>query len=186
MQQVLTLEELSLQFSKFVAEAHRLKSLYASRITLLIGLETEYITDLDLQHLETTLAASEDQVEYLVGSVHHVNGIPIDFDISTYERALGSCSGQNDRDAQEQFLLAYFEAQFKLMQRFKPEIIGHFDLCRLYCPSLRFRDYPSVWERIERNIRFGVGYGALFEINSAAFRKNWMTAYPGKDVVEVS
>jgi len=182
----LTLDELSLQFAKFVAEAHRLKSLYASGITLLVGLETEYITELDLQHLETTLAALKDKVEYLVGSVHHVNGIPIDFDMPTYERALGSFSGQNDGDPQEQFLLAYFEAQFELMERFKPEIIAHFDLCRLYCPSLRFRDYPAVWERIKRNIRFGVGYGALFEINAAAFRKNWETAYPGKDVLEVS
>ena len=42
------------------------------------------------------------------------------------------------------FFLAYFEAQYELIQRFKPEIIGHFDLCRLYDPNLRFADFPVV------------------------------------------
>lgn len=125
-----------------------------------------------------------DQVEFLVGSIHHVNNIPIDFDKPTYDRAVASCSEENE-DAQEAFLLAYFEAQYELLHQFKPEIIGHFDLCRLYCPSLRFRDYPLVWEKIQRNIRYAVGYGALFEVNAAAFRKKWDTAYPGPDAIEV-
>ena len=173
------------QFTEFIEEAHRLKSAYASRITLLVGLETEYISGLDLQRLESTLTTFGDQVEFLVGSIHHVNGIPIDFDEPTYERALASCSAENEGNAQEAFLSAYFEAQYELLQRFKPEIIGHFDLCRLFCPSLRFRDRPLVWEKIERNIRYAVDYGALFEVNAAAFRKNWNTAYPGQDVIEV-
>ena len=82
-------------------------------------------------------------------------------------------------------MLAYFEAQYELIQRFKPEVIGHFDLCRLYDPNLRFADFRVVWKMIERNIRFAVDYGALFEINTAALRKGWSSPYPAKDVVEV-
>jgi len=150
-----------------------------------VGLETEYITGLDLQRLEDTLSTFGNRLEFLVGSVHHVNGIPIDFDATTYERAVASCSIGNEGDAEATFLSAYFDAQYELIQRFKPEIIGHFDLCRLFSPSLRFSNYPSVWQRIQRNIRYAVDYGALFEINAAAFRKNWDTAYPGKDIIEV-
>lgn len=165
-------------------EANRLKSVYRSRISLLVGLETEFITDLDLQRLENTLTTFGNKLEFLVGSVHHVNGIPIDFDVASYERAVLSCSMENE-DVQEKFLSAYFDAQYEVMQRLKPEIIGHFDLCRLFRPSLRFQDYPTVWQKIQRNIRFAVQYGALFEINAAAFRKKWDTAYPGKEIVKV-
>lgn len=186
LQNKLSLDDLSKQFTDFLVEAHRLKSLYASQITLLVGLETEYITDVDLRGLENLLKDVGEPVEYLVGSIHHVNGIPIDFDLPTYENALASFPAENEQDRQEAFLLAYFDAQYQLLQRFKPEIIGHLDLCRLYKPSLRFRDYPSVCEKIERNVRYAVEYGALFEINAAAFRKHWSTAYPAEDIVEAS
>lgn len=182
----MSLDSLSTQFSDFLDEAHRLQSAYASKISILVGLETEFITELDLSNLQNLLGELGNRVEYLVGSIHHVNGIPIDFDYPTYQRALASFSKSPVEDNQEAFLLAYFDAQFELFRRFKPEIIGHFDLCRLYTPSLRLADYPRVFEKVERNIRFAVEYGALFEINAAAFRKEWTTAYPAEDVVEAS
>ncbi|KAF9476058.1 histidinol phosphate phosphatase H [Pholiota conissans] len=180
----LSLDALSEQFDKFLDEAHRLKSIYAHKISLLVGLETEYITDVDLTNLERILERWGGHIEYLVGSIHHVNGIPIDFDLPTYQQALASFTDAEEEDRQESLLSAYFDAQYELMQRFKPEIIGHFDLCRLYTPSLRFAEYPAVYEKIKRNIRYAVEYGALFEVNTAAFRKKWDTAYPAGDVVE--
>lgn len=82
---------------------------------------------------------------------------------------------------------AYFDAQLELMERFHPEVIGHFDLCRLYVPSIKFdeRGYESVWAKVGRNVRFAIDYGACFELNAAAFRKGWTTAYPGPEVLKV-
>lgn len=164
-----------------------MKSIYASKITLLVGLETEFITIADLEHLQKLLTKHENQIEYLVGSVHHVNSIPIDFDLPTFEESLRSmsCGEISANNTMEMFLSAYFDAQYELLSRFQPEIIGHFDLCRLYRPGLQFRDFPSVWQKLERNIQFAIQYGALFEINAAAFRKGWQSAYPAEDVVEV-
>lgn len=182
------------QFEDFLEEAHRLKSMYASSITLLVGLETELITSADLDHLQDLLKKHGDHIEYLVGSVHHVNGIPIDFDLPTFENALrsfeytGTQASENKEPESahmEDLLSAYFDAQYEVMLRFRPEIIGHFDLCRLYNSDVHFPDYPLVWEKIVRNVRFAVDYGALFEANAAAFRKGWQTAYPAKDVLEV-
>ena len=181
----LRVDTLSKQFDDFIVEAHRLKQLYAPQITLLVGLETEYITNTDLDGLEKLLERHGNRVEYVVGSVHHVNEIPIDFDPPTYQKALESFGIEKEDSRQEHFLLAYFDAQYELLQRFKPEVIAHFDLCRLYNPDLRFSDFPAVKKAIERNIRFAVDYGALFEINSAAFRKKWSTPYPAEDIVEV-
>jgi histidinol-phosphatase (PHP family) len=175
------------QFEDFLDEAHRLKALYADQITLLVGLETEYISDVDLEGLTSLLERVGKRVEYLVGSVHHVRTVPIDFDRPTYDKALDlfAPEASSNTGPHEPFFLEYFDAQYTLLQLFKPEIIGHFDLCRLYTPQIRLCDYPLAWQKIIRNIQYAVGYGALFEVNAAAFRKQWNTAYPGEDVFKV-
>ncbi|KAH7329740.1 Polymerase/histidinol phosphatase-like protein [Rhizoctonia solani] len=186
----LTPSDLMNTFDNFVEEAHRLKSLYADQITLLVGLETEYITTNDLDRLEILLERHGDRIEYVVGSVHHCNGIPIDFDKPTFDNAVASFSHSetvqienlHPGEAQLAFLNEYLDAQLRLMERIHPEVIGHFDLCRLYTPDLSLK---PVWERVERNVRYAVGYGAAFELNAAAFRKGWNSAYPGREIVEL-
>ncbi|KIJ62078.1 hypothetical protein HYDPIDRAFT_95056 [Hydnomerulius pinastri MD-312] len=176
------------QFTDFLDEAHRLKSTYASRITLLVGLETEFITESDLENLSALLSEHSSRIEYIVGSIHHVNSIPIDFDHALFERALHSFTDTvadiiaPGRGHMDKFLSAYFDAHYRLLERFRPEIIGHLDLCRLYNPELRFSEFPNAWEKLKRNVNFAIKYGALFEVNAAALRKGWKTSYPGEDV----
>ncbi|KAG2131033.1 Polymerase/histidinol phosphatase-like protein [Suillus clintonianus] len=175
----LSLDDLTNQFMRFLNEAHRLKEVYSPQITLLVGLETEYITDDDLNHLRKLLKDNKRRIDYIVGSVHHVSSIPIDFDRVTYEKALANFSGEEGiyilgNDQMERFLSAYFDAQHQLIRQFQPEIVGHLDLCRLYTPSLD----------LKQNIEEATRYGALFEINAAALKKEgWASPYPGKDVV---
>lgn len=188
----MALDALALQFDAFLAEAHRLKEQYTSDITLFVGLETEFITEGDLTGLETLLSKHGQRIEYLVGSVHHANTIPIDFDSATFEKALDSFPasqtvGEEGRHQRTEALLcSYFDAQYDLLTRFHPEIVGHIDLCRLYTPTLRFRDYPVVWDKLERNVRYAIDYGALFELNAAALGKGWDASYPGEDVAKAS
>ena len=120
-----------------------------------------------------------------MGSIHHVNEISFDDDVPTYRKALESFGFKKEDDRLEAFMLAYFDAQYELIQHFKREVIAHFDPCRLYNPNLRFADFPVVQKMIERNVCYAVEYGALFEINTAALRKGWQSPYPGEDVVEV-
>lgn len=141
-----------------------------------------------MDQLDDTLRLLGDKIQYLVGSVHHVNGVPIDLDIQTYQKAVDSFGSglADEHHARGEFLESYFDAQYGLLQRFHPEIVGHIDLCRLYTPELRFADYPRAFGKLRRNVKFAVDYGALFEVNAAAFKKNWKTAYPGRDILEVS
>lgn len=174
-------------------EAHRLKSAYASQITLLIGLETEFITNSDLENLSTLLSEQSGRVEYIVGSIHHVNAIPIDFDQASFERALHTSTvtdvvaemNTTENSRMDNFLSTYFDAHYRLLERFRPEIIGHLDLCRLYNPELRFSEFPNAWDKLKRNVKYAIHYGALFEVNAAALRKGWQTPYPGEDVAAV-
>ena len=142
--------------------------------------------------LQSLLDQHQSRIEYLVGSIHHVNAVPIDFDEATFRRALEAfppdlSSEMSEEDSRMSALLdSYLDSQFLLMQRFHPEIIGHLDLCRLYRPELEFRTFPGALTRLQRNIQYACGYGALFELNAAAFRKGWDSAYPGRDVLQVS
>ncbi|CUA70951.1 histidinol-phosphatase (PHP family) [Rhizoctonia solani] len=182
--------DLMATFDRYIEEAHRLKQLYADQITLLIGLETDYITTNDLSQLEALLERHGEKIEYVVGSVHHCNGIPIDFDRSTFEKAVASFADSQDiqiaelspSQVQVVFLNEYLDAQFQLMERIHPEVIGHFDLCKLYTPHLSL---GPVWDRVERNVRYAVAYGAAFELNTAAFRKGWDCAYPSREIVQL-
>jgi histidinol-phosphatase (PHP family) len=85
-----SVEGLMLQFEAFLNEAHRLRKAYASSLRLLVGLETEYISPLDIDGLSKLLNSHKGRIDYIVGSVHHVNEIPIDFDLDTYRRCLDS------------------------------------------------------------------------------------------------
>ncbi|KAG8793502.1 histidinolphosphatase [Ceratobasidium sp. 428] len=181
--------DLAHTFDLYLKEAHRLKVAYADQITLIVGLETDFITLNDLDQLEALQVHYPGQIEYVVGSVHHCNGIPIDFDEPTFEKSVTSFADSpctiNDKvptPAQISYLNAYFDAQLQLMERIHPEVIGHFDLCRLYTPNLSLR---AVWPRVERNVKYAIEYGAVFELNAAAFRKGWDSAYPGREIVEL-
>lgn len=118
-------------------------------------------------------------------------------------------TGPDDEDpkhkAHRALMRDYFDLQFKLFQKVTPPIIGHFDLIRLFSPKEYLpqltspstnlaeyeqtdcfeKEFPDVWEKIVRNVKYAAAYGALFEINSAAVRKGWPTPYPGPDVAKV-
>lgn len=179
----------------YVVEAHRLKDKYSSQITLLIGLETDYVTSLDLDKLDDKLKRYGDSIEYIIGSVHHIGTLPIDYGPELFDKAAQQIATGNTHTVTskqepilEPLISEYLDRQMEVMQRFHPEIIGHFDLFRLYYPFYRLSETetPEVWEKIKRNVEFAIGYGALFELNAAAFRKGWEQAYPGREIAEVS
>lgn len=204
--------QLEQAYSDFLTEAIRIRSIYSDKISLLIGLETDYITPLDLAKT-TELLERRKEVDYIVGSVHHVNGVSIDFDRPTWIRAVktvvegtisstmtvsptsGSVSLPQIDDTTlpstediRTFLQAYFDAQYEMLQTHQPEVIGHIDLCLLWTPeiSLKSDEMAEVWEKVVRNVEYAIEYGGLFEANAAAFRKGWKTSYPSPDILRVS
>ncbi|GAA5850716.1 hypothetical protein JCM3766R1_000184 [Sporobolomyces carnicolor] len=177
-------QDLSDTFSRYLTAANRLKDEYRDKIALLVGLETEYIDRAGLSKLEQLLETSSASIDYIVGSVHHCDELPIDFDQPRFDHVVSLQDGARERERFARLFAKYFDNQFELIDRLRPEVIGHFDLCRLYYPDTNFKEYPEVWAKIERNIELAVSYGALFELNASAFRKGWKTGYPGAEVFD--
>ena len=161
-------------------EAKRLQHKYSSAIRILVGLEIDWIRPSSRQLIESLLAKY--QFELLVGSVHHVHEIAIDYNRTMYEMAR-DISGSSDKNLFED----YFDAQLEMLKALKPPIVGHFDLIRLKSddPDGSFARWDQVWKRILRNLEFITNYGGVLELNSAALRKGMSEPYPKAEICKV-
>lgn len=201
-----TIDDLVNTFDQYYAHARRLQSEYASAalknegkkaMKILVGFESESISDqypgkiADLR--------SKYQFDLVVGSVHHVHGIPIDYDKEQWVDA-AKVSAKNakldlatasDADLTRALFNDYFDLQYQMLQTTRPTVVGHFDLIRLYAGPLYLdsvieKEWPEVWSKIRRNVRYVIEQGStLFELNSSAIRKGWDTPYPRPDIARL-
>ena len=122
------------------------------------------------------------RMDLFIGSVHHVHGIPIDYNREMYLAARDKAGG-TDQD----LFADYFDLQLDMLKRIKPPVVGHFDLIRLLSDDkdASFAANGKVWKKILRNIDYIVEYGGLIEINSAALRKGMKEPYPKAEICKV-
>ncbi|KOS21159.1 putative histidinol-phosphatase [Escovopsis weberi] len=163
----------------YLLEAQRLQTLYAPRIHILIGFEAEFIRP-SFAPLVRALAAPA-CVDYFVGSVHHVHGIPIDYDSALYAAAVAAAGGSEER-----LFEAYYDLQLEMLAALRPRIVGHFDLVRLLseAPARDVREWEGVWARVRRNLAACRDMGAWLECNSSALRKGLAEPYPCAVIAE--
>ncbi|EPX71910.1 histidinol-phosphatase [Schizosaccharomyces octosporus yFS286] len=177
----LTSDDLFHTFDEYIQTAKQLREKYADKIQILIGSETEYIRPDSIDLLRELVAKYD--LDYLVGSVHHVNAIPIDFSVELWHKALEHVGG-----CYEKLFLDYFDHQYTLLTSLQPLVVAHFDLICLYANEEAmkvFTNSSEVWKLIERNIEYVNSYGGVFEINTSAFRKGWSVAYPKPQLIKL-
>lgn len=173
-------EDLHRLFHQYVQKARSLQSKYQDQINVLVGMETEYITKESL--VEAQQLQAKYQLDYLVGSVHHIDEWPLDFSQEKYNQLLEE-KFNGDR---ESMFCRYFDQQLEMLETLKPQVVGHFDLIRIFHPTnepdpLVVSD--KARQKALRNIEYAIGYGALFEINTRAWKKHLRDAYPQRDLL---
>ncbi len=157
------------RFALYVAEARQLAREYKDRMRILVGMEGEWYPGCEKWVAELRKYHS---LDYVVGSVHHVQGVCFDFSGESYAKAAALCGGR------VQLYAAYFDAQFAMLQATRPEVVGHFDLIRLHDPNyLQTLATPEVWERVLRNLEWIRGAGAILDINARALLKGQTEPY---------
>lgn len=225
------------RFEDYLVEARACQAEWAARgLNVLVGAETEWMEDegdwwpflsrvlgeaAEGGASDPTVAAppssssssrSRSKVDFVVGSLHHVHDVPIDFDTATFDKALerynqGEAGPGQRRKAHLALATDYLEAQYRMLVAVRPEVVGHFDLFRLFDAELSLsetdgddggssssgsvskeesKEVRVVRELAWRNICFAASYGALFEINAASVRKGWKSPYPGEEILDVS
>lgn len=188
------LAALQSHYEGYLTEAQRLQSAYADRIAIIIGFEGEFIRPSFAQHVLSLRDASPRVIDYVIGSVHHVHGLPIDYDAAMYADAArqaislrSSSIDTTSAQAQEWLQCDYYDLQHDMLRALEPRVVGHFDLIRLLAadPAADPRASPAVWERVMRNLNLVKAQGGWLECNTAALRKGLAEPYPCRAIAEV-
>lgn len=165
----LTAASMKERFAHYMAEARRLQYAYAGRIEILVAFETEAVTgaiDLARQLID------QFGPDYVVGSVHHIADIPFDYSAETYQQAVTAAGGI------QALYCRYFDRQLELIQRLIPQVVGHFDLIRIFDPHYRHHlMLPAIQERIQRNLALIRQLNLILDFNVSALKKGASEPY---------
>ena len=200
------LSQLQTNFNKFMEHGQRIKLNNENNggPKIIIGTEIESCDTRHIKYANEVLAKNYDVLKFCVGSVHHINGIPLDFDQEHWDKCLASFKNKNLK----LMLISYFESQYEMLTELQPKIVGHFDLFKLLWPEnlkvnpmtgectsgelgvvITPSSYLEQWDDIKdlviRNLKYIDSYGGAIEINTSALRKGLEQPYPSLNIGEL-
>jgi histidinol-phosphatase (PHP family) len=174
----LTVAAMQARFGAYMAEARRLQRKYADRIGIFVGFETEACSGALEQAIALRRRCAPD---YVVGSLHHVDDRAIDYSPEMFQIVVAAAGGI------EALYTRYFDQQYALIERLRPEVVGHFDLIRLFDPDYpRHLAMPAVWARIRRNLELIRRLDLILDYNLAALKKGQAEPYVSRPILELA
>lgn len=162
--------------SEYFSECRRLQSKYKDKIEVLCGIERDLYSD----NVYTDL-------DYIIGSVHYLKVgtdkfIAVDMDKETQIKGVNDYFGGDYLS----FCESYFETVSTLPDVHKTDIIGHFDLVKIYNADGSLFDenceryQASAIKAVDALLRYDV----MFEVNSGAvFRGRRVDPYPSEFIL---
>ena len=169
-------DRLSRNFAAYAEESARLQAAYAGRLTLLRGFETEMLPGdrwaeqmLGLRRLYG--------FEYIVGSVHTVGDHYLDMSEEVFLAAAEAAGGL------EALVVRYYESVAELVQRLRPEVVGHLDLVRRFGEAVGLPDTARTRAAEEDALCAIREASSILDLNTAALRKGLTTPYPAPSLL---
>lgn len=163
-------------FKGYAKKAFELQKAYADRIEILVGFETEKLPPEGwLDKMQALREAYP--FDYIVGSVHDIDGRWVDYSPqATLE--LG-----DDLGGPEALRIAYFRSMTDMVERLRPDVVGHLDLVRKYeAPGFAFSQ--RAFQEIETLLEAIKAYGGVLDVNCAAWRNGYGPVYPLPQILE--
>ena len=158
-------------FEDYVDAAVALRDRHADRIEILIGFETEVLPPEDWLEKMRELRRSHPEFDYMVGSVHHVGGASIDMHPKRTAKVAEEAGGRSVLDR------LYFDLVAEMVEKLRPEIVGHFDLIRKF-DGAGASFGVEIWKHIERALEVIRAAGAILDVNAAPARRKLGPVYP--------
>ncbi|GEK57762.1 phosphoesterase [Marinococcus halophilus] len=156
------------EFPVYIEEIRQLKEKYINDIEVLIGVESDYFPN---QEKPYRLQYDNYPMDYVIGSVHFVNGINI-FDTSRWDGMDDADIRQVKEEYYRQIMLSAKSGMF--------DILGHIDALKGYFPYAAEIDTPKVDEAL----RVIGQEGTAIEINTSGKTKYCGGWYPSDDLLE--
>ncbi len=172
----LGVEGLERLFRAYRIEARRLQEAFGDRLEILVGFETERLPP---DGWAGTMKGLRHDVEpdFVIGSVHHVDGRCIDESRERTDAIARALGGRTELQR------AYFEDLAELVTTLRPEVVGHFDLVRKFDgEAAGFGD--DVWPAIARALEAVRETGSVLDVNAGAHRRGLSPVYPLPVILE--
>ncbi len=173
-----TVEKLIETFEAYSIEAEQLKRQHCTEIELLIGFETEVVSDAYFEKMSTL--RNHHAFDYIVGSVHHVSEICIDAYPQWLEKAIQINGGL------EPFAVNYYCAVGNMVDTLKPEVVGHLDLIKKFADIHGPLDTPKIRAQVERTLSIIKKHGSLLDLNVYPLRAGKPEPYPASWIVDMA
>ncbi|NNL41927.1 MAG: histidinol-phosphatase HisJ [Desulfobacterales bacterium] len=163
------------RFADYIFKCRKLQKKYSSSIKIYVGFETELFSGFEpfIKKLIQNF-----QPDYIVGSLHHVNNMGFDYSKQQYDETARTIGGI------EALYCEYFDQQYELIKALKPEVVGHFDLIRIFDPNYHIQlKKPDVQKRIERNLKLIKQFNLIIDYNLRSLYTGASEPYPSKPIL---
>lgn len=169
--------KLKADFDAYAVESAALVNEFADRLTVLRGFEIESVPEDRYIELMKDIDKREN-FDYMVGSVHFIEDIPVDGPKELFDEAVRRCGGL------EKLGLKYYAKVREMVNGLKPEIVAHLDLIRKNAPSNGSVDTPKLRNAARETLETVKASGAILEVNTAGYRKGIVFPYPAPWLVQ--
>lgn len=166
-------------FEQYAAEMDQLVPEFAGRLCVLKGFEAEVVPP--DRYVDVMLGYRERfGFDFMVGSVHFVDEILIDGPQDLFEEAM------QRRGGLEGLAVAYYGLLAEMVERLRPEVVGHFDLIRKNAPSEEAVATPAIRKAADAAMAAVSAAGAILDLNTAGYRKGLGRPYPAPWVIDLA
>jgi len=175
----LSADDLAQGFRDYASTCSDLIDEYRGQLEVLKGAEVEVVPESTFADRAAALRR-DNGLDYLVGSVHWVDERPFDTSQKDFDRAV------KYRGGLEPFLLRYYELVGLMIERLSPEVIGHFDLPRLFAEGSPELESSGVKSAVAGVLEKASASGSILDLNVGAMSKKLVTPYPAPWVVRMA
>lgn len=158
----------------YIREICRLKEKHKDDIKILLGIEEDAFAPVDRQRLD-----------YIIGSCHYIYKDGKYYPVDTSYQHFEQCFALFEGDAVA-FAESYYSGFCDYILKWKPDIIGHFDIITKYDEKMQscFLNNESYKQVASRYARIAAQSGCLFEVNTGAISRGYRTSpYPSASLL---
>ncbi len=160
----------------YVNTVNQLKYKYKDNIQIYLGIEEDALNPIK----------NRGYFDYIIGSHHYIKQnekiLPIDLDYATFKKCVSLFNST------EEFADNYYRTFCEYILKFKPTIIGHFDLITKFDEQdfnylLDNKNYIKI---AEKYLKQALKSGSFFEVNTGAISRGYRSVpYPSENLLHI-
>jgi histidinol-phosphatase (PHP family) len=162
-------------FAVYADEVRRLRSAYADRIQIRFGAEIDH---LDGRTADQAVMRAKHGLDYVIGSIHILRGVPIDYRAERLQEQLEIFGGV------DRLWETYWNDLEDLIRTGACQVVGHMDILRKFAGFLPVKRQT---ERAEGLLRLIKEKDLTLEVNTGGIdRANDGKPYPSPEIIQLA